>query len=329
MTTRVNVLALNGAMAGSITGVKDLLSVANVIARRMNEASEPLFSVQIVSPDGAVVTTSSRCQILPDGGLELVQPGDMLFCPAFMIPHPADLDRAFVDWQPVLPWLREIAPQLAQVATNCSGAYLLAEAGLLKDGMATTAWWLCEDFRQRYPDVALDGNALCVRSGHLITGAASSAYYDVVLAIVEQQAGKHFARLMAKYMMLDNQRRSQAPYAILTLFDSQDDLVSRAEQWIRAHIAQDFRIEALASAMAVSPRTLIRRFQATLGESPQSFTQKLRIEKSKILLETTSLPFTDIVNRCGYADESAFRRLFKRYCQLSPREYRRRFSSAA
>jgi transcriptional regulator GlxA family with amidase domain len=127
-------------------------------------------------------------------------------------------------------------------------------------------------------------------------------------------------------MMMDNQRTSQAPYAILSEYQSQDPVVNKAEQWLRKNLHKEFKVEDIASHVAVSPRTLIRRFQNSLQESPQSLTQKLRIEKSKILLETTQLSLGEIIRRCGYQDESAFRRLFKRHCALSPREYRRRFN---
>ena len=177
--------------------------------------------------------------------------------------------------------------------------------------------------------MVLDADAICTQSHNIICGAGTTSYQDVCLAILEKFAGKHFARLVAKYMMVDNQRRSQAPYAILSLIESDDRVVNKAENWIRANLAKDFRIEDVASEVAVSPRTLIRRFQNTLGETPQTFTQKLRIEKCKTLLETTQLRFGEIVQRCGYNDESAFRRLFKRHCQLSPRDYRRRFNTAA
>jgi transcriptional regulator GlxA family with amidase domain len=183
--------------------------------------------------------------------------------------------------------------------------------------------------KKNYPRLTVDADAGCTQAGKFLCGAASFSFQDVSLAIIEKYAGKHFARLVAKYMMLDNQRQSQAPYAILTLFESSDPLVNKAEQWIRANLSRDFRIDEVASEVAVSPRTLIRRFQKSLGESPQSFTQKLRIEKCKALLETTQMSFSEIVLRCGYSDESAFRRLFKRLCDLSPREYRKRFAKAA
>lgn len=329
MSQTLSVIALPYSSGTSIMGVVDVFSIANIISARINESEEPLFRIRVISADGEPVTCSNGHRISADGCLQDIEPDDLVFVSAFMVAGRRELERAVKSWQPVLPWLAEQGPNQALIATNCSGSFLLAEAGLLDGKVATTAWWLLKPFRERYPKVILDRDTICTRSGNMLLGAGTTSYHDVCLAMLEQYAGKHFARLAAKYLMVDNQRRSQAPYAILSLNDSDDKVVNRAEAWIRTNLSRDFKIEQVAEAVAVSPRTLIRRFQTALGETPQSFTQILRIEKCKVLLETTQLSFSEIVQRCGYNDESAFRRLFKRHCQLSPRDYRRRFNTAA
>lgn len=328
MSKQISVIALPGTSGTTIMGVVDILKVANLISVRINGVGEPLFRSRILSVDGMPVTCSNGYELSVDGRLEDSEPEDILFIAAFNVATREDLSAVIERLQPVLPWFREHGPEQALMATSCSGSFLLAEAGLLKGKQATTAWWLTKYFSERYPDVLLDTEAIITISGNILCGAGTTSYQDVCLAIVEKFAGKHFARLTAKYMMLDNQRRSQTPYAILSLIDSDDKVVNKAENWIRTNLARDFRVEEVAEAVAVSPRTLIRRFQQALGETPQTFIQKLRIEKSKTLLETTQLRFGEIVQRCGYNDESAFRRLFKRHCQLSPIDYRRRFNTA-
>jgi transcriptional regulator GlxA family with amidase domain len=254
----------------------------------------------------------------------------ILILPAFNIGSSQDLERLRAGWQPAIAWLRNNIESFDLVVAGCSGVFLLAETGLLKGETVTTSWWLERQFQRQFKDqgCVLEEGALCVRSGRFITGGGSSSFYDVVLRLVQERAGKHMARLLAKYLLVDNQRLSQAPYAILGQVDNEDPVVSKAERWIRKHLAEDFRIEDIADHCAVSSRTLIRRFQRAMSESPQTFTQRLRIEKSKILLETTQLRLSEIVRRVGYNDESAFRRLFKKYCKVSPREYRRRFNPA-
>jgi transcriptional regulator GlxA family with amidase domain len=327
MSIAIDVVALPQTSGTAIMGVVDIFNIANRISERINELDEPLFKLRVLSADGKPVTCSNGHTLSVNGGLRDIKPENILFVAAFVMATREELAVSIKTWQPILPWFKQHGSKQALIATTCSGSFLLAEAGLLEGKQATTAWWLTTFFAERYPNVNLDPDAMCTQSGNIICGAGTTAYQDVCLALLEKFAGKHFARLTAKYMMIDNQRRSQAPYNILSLTEGNDKIVNKAENWIRANLARDFRIDEVAAEVAVSPRTLIRRFQNSLNETPQSFTQKLRIEKCKILLETTQMRFGEIVQRCGYNDESAFRRLFKRYCQLSPRDYRRRFNA--
>jgi len=128
-------------------------------------------------------------------------------------------------------------------------------------------------------------------------------------------------------MLYDNRQRTQTPYMILNHRTDTNDLVKKCIRWIKDHLEDDFRLDDLASFVTVSTRTLIRHFRRYTGVSPQEYIQKLRIEKSKLLLETTTLSINEIINKCGYYDESSFRRLFKRHTHLSPRDYRRQFSN--
>lgn len=328
MSYQVSIVALNNASGASVMGVIDLFGIANRISHRINETEEPLFKLRIMSVDGTAVRCSNGYSIPADGRLEDIEATDIVYLCAFAIATRQEVNAMLEYTEVLTPWLSQQGPRQATLATSCSGSFPLAQAGLLNGKQATTAWWLSKYFTEHFPKVHFDPDAICSVADNILCGAGTTSYQDVCLAIVERYAGKHFARLTAKYLMIDNQRRSQTPYAILSLIENDDRVVAKAEGWIRNNLARDFRIDEVADFVAVSPRTLIRRFQNSLSETPQSFTQKLRIEKCKTLLETTQLRFGEIVQRCGYNDESAFRRLFKRHCQLSPRDYRRRFNTA-
>lgn len=334
MSQTVSYLGMDKVMASNVLASRDLFAVANRIAGRIagrvddqSADAQPLFDLRVLSQNGGPVSCGDGMTLSAQGRWSDLHPDDILIVPAYMIADSRELEHYLPQWREAIAFIGSVASQQQLIVTNCSGSMMLAEAGVLSGHRATTAWWLHDLMASRHPDVDVEREAVCVRSGNILTGSATTSCFDVTLAVVEQHGGAHLARLLSKYMMLDNQRRSQAPYAILGQHQASDELVERAERWIRRNLGRDFRIEELANELHVSPRTLIRRFQKALGESPQGFTQKLRIEKSKILLETTQMRFGDIVTRCGYSDESAFRRLFKRYCQVSPREYRRRFAA--
>lgn len=326
MAHSIKIIGLDGVSNIGLMGPVDLFAICNRIATRISGQEAQLFDVQLVSADGGPIISASGHTINMDSTLASINATDIVIVPALMLASQSELQAAIDNQQPFIQWLRDNAQTPALYATYCSGAFLLAEAGLAQHNAMTTAWFLTQHFKERYPAIELQENCMLTEGNGIICGGATTAYQDVVLRIVENCAGKHFARLLAKYMMMDNQRTSQAPYAILSEYQSQDPVVNKAEQWLRKNLHKEFKVEDIASHVAVSPRTLIRRFQNSLQESPQSLTQKLRIEKSKILLETTQLSLGEIIRRCGYQDESAFRRLFKRHCALSPREYRRRFN---
>ena len=332
MAHHIAFLAVDGCWSSSLATPMDALRIANRIARTISQVDADMYDLAMLSLSDAPVETEGGLSF--SGPLQLADEysqRQVLFLPAFNIAASQDLNARREQWQPAIDWLRNNAADFELIVAGCSGVFLLAESGLLDDEFATTAWWLERSFQREFSasGCELVEGALCVRSGKFLTGGGSTSIYDLVLKVVEERSGRHMARLLAKYLLVDNQRLSQAPYALLNQTDNIDEVCAKAERWIRKHLAEDFKIEDVASHCAVSSRTLIRRFQKSLGESPQSFTQRLRIEKSKILLETTQLRLSEIVRRVGYNDESAFRRLFKKYCKVSPREYRRRFNPAA
>ncbi len=325
MTRHVTLLAPQNCSGVSLMGVMEMFDVANRISRNLGETGGALFDWHVVCASGAALQTNTGMQIaLASASREMRR--DILFLVPMPVASHRGVHDALAACAPEIDWLRHNAPDFEMVSTACSGGFLLAEAGLLGERTVTTSWWLRREFLRRYPAVTLAADDICVVSDGLICGGSTTAYQDVCLKLIEQNGGRHLARLVAKYMMVDNQRRSQSPYTILTMVDNDDPAVEKAIQWIRRNMHRDFRVDELAEHLGVSSRTLIRRFRKSIGESPQSFTQRVRIEKSKILLETTQMKLGDIVQRCGYSDESAFRRLFKKYCQVSPREYRRRFN---
>jgi len=131
--------------------------------------------------------------------------------------------------------------------------------------------------------------------------------------------------LLAESGVLDDQRRSQAPYIILNHSRTYDPVITKAEKWIKANLRKQISVKALAAELAVRPRTLARRFKECTEDSAQVFVQMLRIESGKALLENTALRMVEILERIGYSDDSAFGRLFRKHMGLSPRDYRSRF----
>jgi transcriptional regulator GlxA family with amidase domain len=228
-----------------------------------------------------------------------------------------------------MPWLRTQFRTGATIAAVCSGSFLVAESGLLDHRPATTTWWLAPLFERRFPRVALDSSSMLTDADRIICCGTGMSHVDLGLYLVERYGSQELARLCAKYVVLDSRRRSQAPYTILNHIRTYDPVVLRAEKWIKANLRRNITVEEIAKHVAVSQRTLLRHFKESTGGSPLGFVQKVRIETSKALLENTRMRVDEIVGRVGYTDDGAFRRLFKKHTNMSPREYRIRFGASA
>ena len=212
------------------------------------------------------------------------------------------------------------------VASSCSGAVLLAQAGLLTGRRATTCWWLVNWFRQTFPDIYMEPDRLVMRDDHRWTAAAGAAYMHLALDLVREFAGEPLAAATAKLMLVERRRGSQSPFLMPhTLPAHADSEIERATRYLRQHASKRLAIAGVCRALAVSERTLARRFKAHLGMSPLNYLQSQRIARARQLLEGTTLPLERIVEQCGYEDVSSFRKLFARQVGMTPREYRLRF----
>jgi transcriptional regulator GlxA family with amidase domain len=325
MAHRISLVALENCFASNIVGTVDLLHTANLIGAHRDPPLEPLFEWQILSVDGAPVRASNGYLLPVDGALKSAGSAKVVIVPALSISAPDRLDERLESLATLASWLKAQHQAGAIIAGVCSGTFLLAETGLLDRKPATTTWWLAPQFEKRYPKVLLDASSMLTDGGRVVCAGTGMSHLDLALHLIEKYGSKELARLCAKYVVLDSRRRSQAPYTILHHLRTDDPLIIKAEKWIKTNLRKSISVEDLAAHVAVSPRTLTRRFNERTGDSPQVFVQKVRLEMAKALLENTTMRMDEILDRIGYIDDSAFRRLFKKYTSLSPRDYRRRF----
>jgi len=326
MTQRVAILAFDDCHASGVIGPLDLLHTANAVAARLTPGSAPPFATQVLSPDGAPVRAANGYRLAVDGALGDAR-AEIVIVPGIALIEPRDLQAALARLEPVSHWLAARHREGAWLAAACSGPFLLAQAGLLDGRDATTTTWFAELFERRYPAVRLDASAVLAESDRLITSGGAFSYIDLTLHLIERAAGRELARALARYIVLDNRRETRTAELIPHHVRHHDPLILKAEKWMRAHLRADIGVQDIARHVAVSVRTLVRRFKERTGESPSAYLQRLRLEAGKALLAGTNYRIEQIPARVGYQDESAFRRLFKKYVGVSPREYRQRFAA--
>ncbi|MEI5996341.1 helix-turn-helix domain-containing protein [Paraburkholderia bengalensis] len=329
----IRIWVYDGILASGVAGPIDVLNAANQLSAR--EAARrrqpvPRFAWRVESLDGEPVKAASGQSISVDGKIDPRKRADAILVTA---PFFSNMDE-FVGQKKLVnalaAALRRQHQAGAVLAAYCTGNYLLAEAGLLDGRVATTHWATASDFARRYPRVELRASEILTAQDHIVSGGSVTSYLNLAVRLVEMFAGEKLAAMTAKSLLIDMNRTSQASYA--KLLDQQghaDPLVARAQQRMEATLEQGFRLSDLAAWLAVSERTLNRRFKLAVGLAPLTYLQNLRIEVAKQLLESRPIALETVSQRVGYGDLSTFRQLFKRKTGLSPSDYQRKFARAS
>ncbi len=326
----VRIWVYDGVLASGVFAPIDVFMAANRYAARgladRAAAAEPL-AWRVESLDGGPVRAASGQAIAVDGRIDSRGRADAILVTA---PFVDDMDAFMARRDQVRALsglLRRRHASGALIAAYCTGAYLLAEAGLLDGKVATTHWARRADFARRYPGVALRADQILTEHDRILCSGAVTSFLDLAVRLLDRLAGPQLAEVTAKALLIDAHRVSQAAYAIrLQEHGHADPLVARAERLMEAALAEPVRLGDLAARLAVSERTLHRRFRQATGEAPLAWLQGLRIAVAKRLLEASDLSFEAVGERVGYSDPSAFRLVFKRHTGLTPRDYRRRFA---
>lgn len=215
----------------------------------------------------------------------------------------------------------------ARVISYCTGAFLLAAAGLLDGRRATTHWaWAC-DLATRYPKVRVDSQVLYVDDGQVLTAAGTAAAIDLSLYVVRQDYGAEIAAAVARRMVVPLHREGgQAQYIETPLLRPDTDApFSATLAWMAAHLHEQLTVEQMAAHASMSARAFTRRFSAALGTTPHQWLQRQRIALAQRLLETTDTPVEEIAAQCGFGSAAVLRFHFRRAVQVSPQAYRRAF----
>ncbi len=317
----IAILALDGVLAGTVSGPQDIFSLSGVLWQQLHaEEPAPDFTVRVVTPDGEPVRACNDLVISPHAAAGEVQP-DVIILPAIM-----EIDAVLARNRPSLRWLQEAHQRGCILAAICSGALLLAETGLLDGREATTHWALVSEFRKRYPRVLLRPDELITDSGNLVCSGAYSAYLDLAVHLVDRLCSRQAALRASKLFLHDPGRRSQAPYSVFAgRHDHGDRQILAIQEELENDLARSFNFDQLARNHGMGRRTMERHFKEATGLTPLAYLQRLRVERAKQLLETGNESFDEISYRVGYQDNSFFRKLFVKYTSLLPGAYRARF----
>jgi transcriptional regulator GlxA family with amidase domain len=226
--------------------------------------------------------------------------------------------------------IRAIAGSARRITSVCSGAFLLAEAGLLDGRRVSTHWSRCTELADRYPGVQVEPDPIFTRDGNVVTSAGVTAGMDMALALVEDDLGRDAALTIARYLVLFLRRPgNQAQFSShLSIQLADRDEIRSLQQWIAGHPDADCTVEALADRAGMSPRHLARTFTEQVGTTPARYVEGVRVEIARRRLEESSDPVERVAASCGFGTTETMRRSFIRTVGVPPAEYRRRFRTA-
>jgi transcriptional regulator GlxA family with amidase domain len=326
----VAILAVPESTASTLYGMYDLLASAgrdwDLVTCGM--PGESRIRPLIVSADGRRFRAATGLSVEPSSTLAQCPRIDIIAIPDLLVAPTEDIvGRYDVE----IEWLNKRYAEGATIAAACSGALLLAEAGLLDGQDATTHWGYCEAMAARYPATRVYPNRALVISGEgqrLILGGGGTSWHDMALFLIARFVGVEEAMRIARVYLLSWHDIGQQPYAALTRNrQASDAVVAKCQEWIAQHYDGDSPVATMVRLSGLAERSFKRRFAKATGMSPIEYVHTLRLEESKQVLETTELPIEAVANEVGYEDASFFGRLFRRKVGLTPAQYRRRFGT--
>lgn len=330
MTAPIAFLVFPETSASVVYGMFDLFASAGRDWPLIVEGAPgpQLLSPIIVARKAGTVLVGNNLPIVAGSALADCPPVGVICVPEVNLPPGTPLAERFA---PEIAWLRERYEAGTTLATACSGAMLLAEAGLLSGCEATTHWAWCDVLAREYPGVKVRGQRALVVSGdggRLVMAGGGASWLDLALYLIARLAGVEVAMQVARLNLIDWHSAGQQPYARLARTRQVDDAaIARCQTWIADHYMDSAPVSAMVKLSGLPERTFKRRFQLATGMTPLDYVHTLRIEEAKQMLEASDAPMEAIAQEVGYEDAAFFGRLFRRAVQLTPAQYRRRFQS--
>jgi transcriptional regulator GlxA family with amidase domain len=317
----VSILALKNANYASIVDSRAVFEKANELYKQRYNSE--YFAIQIIAEESELTIERGLITIKPDATVADTVECDLIIIPALRgdLLSSNHLNRYFVDW--IIKRYR----QNCEIASLCTGAFLLAFTGLLKDKKCTTHWSYANEFRFYFPDITLVDEKMIVEHNGLYSSGGSNAYWNLLLFLVEKYMNREIAILVAKHFVVNLDRLTQTPFIVFSgLRNHQDDEILEAQDFIEGNYKTKITVESLAEQLHLTRRTFERRFKKATHCTVLEYLQKVRIEGSKKALEAGRKPVEEIMTDVGYADSQTFRELFKEVTGLTPFQYRERYS---
>lgn len=308
----------------SIVGAYKILSRANEQWRKAGK--EDVFRIQLAGQSEKVDFHDGLFFVQPHVYVSDIRHTDFVLIPS--------LNHNFVESvrenAELIDWIRDQYNNGAEVASICTGAFLLASTGVLEGRSCSTHWSVTSVFRELFPGVNLVADKLITDENRIYTNGGAFSFLHLMLYLVEKYYDRQTAIYCSKVFQIDIERNSQSAFSIFTgQKEHNDEVILKAQELLERKIDEKYSIEELAADLTISRRNFDRRFIRATGNTPMEYLQRVKIEAAKKAFENTRKTVSEVMYDVGYSDTKAFRELFKRITGLSPLDYRNRYNKDA
>ena len=315
---RIEILAFKDVQLLDVAGPLQVFATANDLARA-KQRSAPYEPVVVAA--GPLAMSSAGLGLATEALPKPYRPLDTLIVAGGFGVHPACADGTLIGW------IKARAKSARRVASVCSGAFLLATAGLLDGRRAVTHWSRCREFAERFPNVRLEPDPIFIQDGNVWTSAGITAGIDLALALVEADLGREVALAVARQLVVFLKRPGgQSQFSATLALQHGNARFEGLHAWITDNLRGDLSVSALAEASGMSERSFVRHYRQATGMTPARAVERIRVEAARHTLET-GLPVKRVAARCGFGSEETMRRSFLRLLGTPPQAYRERFSA--
>ena len=307
-----------------IVGAYEIFTRANAFWKASGK--KELFTIELAGISKKAEIYEGLFTIKSQANISAIAKTDLIIIPS--------LDRNFQKIvkgnRLLIEWIEKQYKQGAEVASMCTGAFLLASSGLLDGRSCATHWSAADTFRQMFPEVNLQADKLITDEKGIYTNGGAYSFLNLVIYLVEKYYDRHTAIYCSKIFQIEMDRQSQSSFIIFTGQKVHgDDMVKKAQAYIESNLQEKISVEALSSRFAVGRRNFDRRFIKATGNTPVEYAQRVKIESAKKALETSRKTINEVMYDVGYSDVKAFREVFRKITGMSPLEYRGKYNKEA
>ena len=322
---RILMLGYDGANAIDIVGPLDILSATNL----SEQDKTPAYVIDVVSPAGGLISTFPSGVQIQTRSYKSIRPKHI----DTLLVAGGEAFEEYLEDKALLRWITTTAKKSRRVASVCTGAFLLAAAGLLDGRRATTHWRWADRLSSAYPKITVEPDRIYTKDERIYTSAGITAGMDLALALAEEDFGARVAREIARNWVIFTRRpggQSQFSELLPEVENSPNqttanEAIESVVAWIHDHPSADLGVDALATKANMSPRNFARRFNEHVGLTPAKYVERVRLAAARNHLENSNASIETIANRTGFLNTERMRRSFERHLRVSPQNYRNRF----